>query len=504
MALGEDPGREGPRKDARTRGEGAPLPDPGLRPGPGRDPRRGPLHGQLRRDGHHQGHRRLQPLRAPLCSPSSARPTSACLAEGKVLGLSKVPRLVDVLARQLQVQERLTVQIAKAIESAIKPRGVGVVIEAMHFCMIMRGVEKQNSVAVTSCMRGEFPEEANTGRVPLPHQEAVGRDRLRSHDELSPPGRAGPLSIRRSCAPPWCSRRVRGTPPRSPSSPTWARRIPEARFLARGRGYTLFLTPREAVLALAASGHPLRMRLAGAQEAKVEGEGLLPGGRATTSWVRMLHALASGRPFLRAGPIRRRSIRGSISSSTATKGALEYDFVVAPGGDLGKVAMDFSGVGAMACRRRGQAGPHHRRRRGRVAQARRVPGPGRRAARGPWPLRAAREALGWASRSRPTTAPSPSWSIPPSRTRPTSAGASPIPATRSRSTARETRMRPARRRRSTFRGRGGRSEARATSSSPSSTPPARPASTPIYLGGDRRRSGLGNHPRRGRQHLSHR
>jgi GTP cyclohydrolase I len=83
----------------------------------------------------------------------------AYLPKGKVLGLSKVPRLVDVFARRLQVQERLTVQIAEAIETAIKPRGVGVVIEAMHFCMIMRGVEKQNSVAVTSCMRGDFQKQ---------------------------------------------------------------------------------------------------------------------------------------------------------------------------------------------------------------------------------------------------------------------------------------------------------------------------------------------------------
>ena len=83
----------------------------------------------------------------------------AYLPKGKVLGLSKVPRLVDVFARRLQVQERLTVQIAEAIESAIHPRGVGVVIEAMHFCMIMRGVEKQNSVAVTSCMRGDFQKQ---------------------------------------------------------------------------------------------------------------------------------------------------------------------------------------------------------------------------------------------------------------------------------------------------------------------------------------------------------
>ena len=83
----------------------------------------------------------------------------AYLPKGKVLGLSKVPRLVDVFARRLQVLVRLTLEIAEAIESAINPRGVGVVIEAMHFCMIMRGVEKQNSEAVTSCMRGDFQKQ---------------------------------------------------------------------------------------------------------------------------------------------------------------------------------------------------------------------------------------------------------------------------------------------------------------------------------------------------------
>jgi len=86
----------------------------------------------------------------------------AYIPDGKVMGLSKVPRLVDMFARRLQVQERLTVQIAEAIESHVRPRGVGVVIEAMHLCMIMRGVEKQNSVAVTSCMRGIFREQMQT------------------------------------------------------------------------------------------------------------------------------------------------------------------------------------------------------------------------------------------------------------------------------------------------------------------------------------------------------
>ena len=86
----------------------------------------------------------------------------AYIPRGKVVGLSKIPRLVDMYSRRLQVQERLTVQIAEAIEETIKPRGVGVVIEAMHLCMIMRGVEKQNSVAVTSCMRGAFRAEQKT------------------------------------------------------------------------------------------------------------------------------------------------------------------------------------------------------------------------------------------------------------------------------------------------------------------------------------------------------
>jgi GTP cyclohydrolase I len=86
----------------------------------------------------------------------------AYIPNGKVIGLSKVPRLVDAFARRLQVQERLTVQIAEAIREHVNPRGVGVVIEAMHLCMIMRGVEKQNSVAVTSCMLGGFREHMQT------------------------------------------------------------------------------------------------------------------------------------------------------------------------------------------------------------------------------------------------------------------------------------------------------------------------------------------------------
>jgi len=80
----------------------------------------------------------------------------AYLPGDRVIGLSKIPRLVDAFARRLQVQERLTTQIAETIMEKIKPQGVGVVIEAKHLCMIMRGVEKQNSVAVTSAMLGVF------------------------------------------------------------------------------------------------------------------------------------------------------------------------------------------------------------------------------------------------------------------------------------------------------------------------------------------------------------
>jgi len=86
----------------------------------------------------------------------------AYIPNGKVVGLSKIPRLVDMFARRLQVQERLTVQIAETIEKFLKPRGVGVVIEAQHLCMIMRGVEKQNSVAVSSCMLGAFRKQQQT------------------------------------------------------------------------------------------------------------------------------------------------------------------------------------------------------------------------------------------------------------------------------------------------------------------------------------------------------
>src|SRR5579859_2722936 len=86
----------------------------------------------------------------------------AYIPNGKVIGLSKIPRLIETFSRRLQIQERLTTQVAETIQKVIQPQGVGVVIEARHLCMMMRGVEKQHSAAVTSSMLGCFREEQET------------------------------------------------------------------------------------------------------------------------------------------------------------------------------------------------------------------------------------------------------------------------------------------------------------------------------------------------------
>src|SRR6185503_4165289 len=86
----------------------------------------------------------------------------AYIPNGKIVGLSKLPRVVDVFARRLQVQERLTEQVAQALTDVLQPLGVGVVIEAYHLCMMMRGVQKQNSSTITSAMRGLFRDDPKT------------------------------------------------------------------------------------------------------------------------------------------------------------------------------------------------------------------------------------------------------------------------------------------------------------------------------------------------------
>jgi len=86
----------------------------------------------------------------------------AYIPNGKIVGLSKLARLVDVFARRLQVQERLTLQVAHALDDVLKPRGVAVVVEAAHLCMMMRGVQKQNSKTVTSCLLGLFRSDERT------------------------------------------------------------------------------------------------------------------------------------------------------------------------------------------------------------------------------------------------------------------------------------------------------------------------------------------------------
>ena len=94
--------------------------------------------------------------------PFFGRAHVAYIPSGKVIGLSKLARVVDVFARRLQVQERLTKQVAQALEEALQPQGVAVVMEAKHLCMVMRGVQKQNSMTVTSCMQGLFERQART------------------------------------------------------------------------------------------------------------------------------------------------------------------------------------------------------------------------------------------------------------------------------------------------------------------------------------------------------
>ena len=109
--------------------------------------------------------------------PFFGRAHVAYLPKGRIIGLSKLPRIVEIFARRLQVQERLTDQVADAVMDVLEPSGVGVVIEASHLCMMMRGVEKQNSTTVTSALRGVFKDDARTREefLRLVHGPRIGR-----------------------------------------------------------------------------------------------------------------------------------------------------------------------------------------------------------------------------------------------------------------------------------------------------------------------------------------
>lgn len=107
--------------------------------------------------------------------PFFGRVHVAYIPDGRILGLSKIPRIVDVFARRLQVQERMTVQIAEAIQQVVSPKGVGVVADASHLCMMMRGVQKQNSSTMTSCLLGTFRSDFRTRSEFLGLVRSIGR-----------------------------------------------------------------------------------------------------------------------------------------------------------------------------------------------------------------------------------------------------------------------------------------------------------------------------------------
>ena len=98
----------------------------------------------------------------------------AYIPNGKIVGLSKIPRLVDMFARRLQVQERFTKEIAEALENALQPRGVAVVVEGMHMCMMMRGVEKQEASMITSHVRGAFRDDHRSRQEFMAHVKGNG------------------------------------------------------------------------------------------------------------------------------------------------------------------------------------------------------------------------------------------------------------------------------------------------------------------------------------------
>ena len=158
--LGEDPDRDGLRATPERVARSLAF----LTSGYGMDPRAvvGEALFEVEYDEMVTVHTEVYSLCEHHLLPFFGRCHIAYLPSAKIVGLSKLARLAEVFSRRLQVQERLTNQIANAIEEILEPKGVGVVIEAQHLCMMMRGVEKQHSSAVTSCMLGQFRTDART------------------------------------------------------------------------------------------------------------------------------------------------------------------------------------------------------------------------------------------------------------------------------------------------------------------------------------------------------
>ena len=159
--LGEDPAREGLRRTPERVATSLRF----LTSGYARDPREA-IGGAIYREKYNEMVMVKDIDLFSLCEhhllPFYGRCHVAYLPDGKILGLSKVPRIIEIFSRRLQVQERLTVQIADTLMEALQPLGVAVVIEALHLCMAMRGVEKQHAYTVTSAMVGVFQSDQNT------------------------------------------------------------------------------------------------------------------------------------------------------------------------------------------------------------------------------------------------------------------------------------------------------------------------------------------------------
>jgi GTP cyclohydrolase I len=187
-ALGEDPAREGLRRTPERVARALEFLTSGVRASPA-----DVLNGAIFKESY-RGVVLVRDIEFySLCEhhllPFHGRAHLAYLPNGRVIGLSKLPRLLDVHARRLQVQERLTDDVARAIDEAIRPRGVAVVIEASHFCMMMRGVEKQESRTVTSAFLGAFERNADLRRDLL----ATVHGPARALEAVSLAGRSDPL-----------------------------------------------------------------------------------------------------------------------------------------------------------------------------------------------------------------------------------------------------------------------------------------------------------------------